>query len=457
MSGPAKIAVLGGGLSGLATAYFLKKRFPDADLRIFEKAARAGGLIETRSEDGCQYELGPRGLRSTGGASALLSFVREINLEGEIVPADSAAKTRYVCLDGKLLKVPSHPLAALTSPVTRGILGGLFRDLRAKAPTGSQEDESIRQFAERHFGPTVTRNLVDPVVSGIWAGDIDRLSARANLPEVVKIEARYGSLIKGLLRKRRSAAPTGKDKKLAASGLFTFQGGMSRLTDRLAERLGSALHLSATVRRIDYRDGRFELVLSDDGRCSADTVISTLPAYALADVLEAADKELSELLKSILYAPLAVVYLAYPLVVNPYRGYGYLVGGRKIREILGVQFNRETFPQLEKAGSSSFTVFIGGAMYRDFEKTGKEDFVRLASRCLRTQLNLEEPPVFTHCRRISRALPQYNMGYPELLTKIKNRCPDHLHISGNIVGGVGIANILRNAEQLSDKLAQAYL
>ena len=450
MSEQKRIAVLGAGISGLATGYFIKKECPGVELRIFEKDNRVGGLIDTVIHDGRIFEMGARGMRPGGKGRSTLEFVREIGLGEQMVLANKEAKVRFLLMDGRLRKVPVTPLTAAFSPVTRGFLTALYRDIRIKPDSPRPEDESIEEFSLRHFGRVITRNLIEPIVAGIWGGDIGKLSAGATLPIMVDMEKKHGSLLKALLKRRRTPVST-QDERTIEAGLYTFKKGMTQLAEQLAGHLDDQLRLSSNIIRIEKREGGYNLIF-EDGVYEADMVISTLPAYILAGLVRESIPELDVLLNEVEYVSMAVVQLAYERRVNPCKGFGYLVAGKEQEDILGVLWNSETFPELNGGSGSTFTVFVGGARHKNFDRYDKSQFISNAVEKLKTHLHIQEDPVFQTCKIIPKAIPQYNLGHLKRINSIRERSPGNFHVSGNFIGGIAVSDIIRNAEDLSKRV-----
>jgi len=450
MSEEKKIAVLGAGISGLATGYFLKKECPGVELRIFEKEDRVGGLIETVMHDGRIFEMGARGMRPGGKGRSTLDFVREIGLGEQMVLANKEAKVRFLLMDGRLRKVPVTPLTAVFSPVTRGIFTAIYKDIRIKPGSPRSEDESIEEFSRRHFGKVITRNLIEPIVAGIWGGDIGKLSAGATLPILVEMEKKHGSMLKALF-KRRHTSVSPQDERTIEAGLYTFKKGMAQLAEQLAGHLGDQLHLSSNIIRIERGKERYNLIF-EDGVYEADTVISTLPAYILAGLVRDSIPGLNVLLNEVEYVSMAVVQLAYARRVNPCKGFGYLVAGKEQEDLLGVLWNSETFPELNGGSGSTFTVFMGGARHKNFDRFDKSQFISHAVEKLKSHLHIQDDPVFQACKIIPKAIPQYNLGHLNRINSIRGRSPRGFHISGNFIGGIAVSDIIRNAEDLSKRV-----
>ncbi|MCH7505134.1 protoporphyrinogen oxidase, partial [PVC group bacterium] len=348
-----RIAILGAGISGLTLGYYLKESQPGCEIEIFEKSARVGGNIRTVKQSGFVFEQGPRGVRPKGKGAEVLELSHDVGLGSEVIFANKEASVRYIYCDRSLHKAPLSLGSVITSPLTRGWMKALWKDVTAKPY--NVPDETLGSFSRRRFGESITQNIIDPLASGVWAGDIERLSFHSVFPALANIESKHGSFIKGWARKHNGKSQKSKIK----SALFSFRHGMQMLPYYLSRRLEKNLRLSTPIEDLTFSDGKFRLY-SQGVSWSFDKVITTLPAYQNATLLTEAHDELIRNLKDIEYAPLAIVSLGFDRKVNPYRGFGYLVPHQEREMILGAVWNDQTFREHSDNNASSMTVMIGG-------------------------------------------------------------------------------------------------
>ena len=308
-----KAAIVGAGISGLATAQALLAREPGAQVTIFEASDRAGGKVET--------EAVPEGYICEWGVNAFLDkSPRTLELCAEIglspLRGDESAKKRYVFSEGELHKLPEKPPQFLKSrllswPGRLRVLGEVF------AGPGDKDDETLAEFGRRHLGREAFEKLIDPMASGVFAGNADRLSLKSCFPRIHEVESQYGSLIRGLIKLQKEARRSGK-KDTPGPGpggmLTSFAGGMSELTDMLARLLGERLRLASPVAGVDYANGRYALHLVGGGSEEFDTVILAAPAHAQAPMLRDLAPVIAEQIQAIPYPALAVVCLGYDRV-----------------------------------------------------------------------------------------------------------------------------------------------
>lgn len=453
------IAIIGAGISGLAVSWGLRAR--GRDVVLLEAGPRLGGNIETRQRDGFIIEAGPNSFLDKEPATHELAAA--LGLEERIRAGDSAAKRRYLYTRGRLRQVPSSPPAFLRSDVLP--LGARLRVVAelfsGRAPEG--QDESIASFGRRHIGATATSVLLDAVQTGIYAGDVEKLSVVSTFPQMVELERAHRSLILGaiaLQKQRRKALPAGEGAPKKLSGeLSTFDGGLGVLVDALGRSLGDAVHLNAKVEGLVPVPGGWRVSVREHGRVAeltAEQVVLTVPAYAAAGLLRPLDERLSALVEGIAYSPMAVVHLGYaPGATPPPDGFGFLVPSGEKRRILGAIHASTVFPFRAAGGRVLYTCMVGGARQGELVKLDEAELAKLAREELRALAGVTAEPIFTEVIRWPRGIPQYNVGHRDRVAAIDAalaRWPG-LHLAGNAYKGIGINDCIRNAKQLAEALA----
>lgn len=451
-----KIAILGAGISGLSTAFYLRKKHPHIQLQIFEKEVHAGGLIQTKTAGGFVFEMAARGIRPSGKGRYFLKLVKELGLIDRLLPANETAKIRYLFHQEKLEKLPYSMLSTIRHRLFPAVLKGLCQDLFTR-PAKLVDQESVYGFISRRFGKTLAEELADPILSGIYAGDIRKLSACEVLPTLTDLENRYQSVIKGLLldTKRPSELPM-QSAELEKFPLLSFRGGMQTFIHALAKAVTPAMHYKHQITQIDP-DGHRLFWLDQQQKAQSgyfDRIISTLPAYVLKDICHPV---LSKILNKLTYAPLVVSHLAYIKKNNPHQGFGYLIPSKARQTILGVLFNDQIFPDLSPLGSSNYTVMMGGAHELGFKNLTTAHFAALACEGLANQFKnpLLLTPDFQIHKHWAQAIPHYQIGHTEIMHQVAQICQDSgLIISGNFVGGIAVNDCIRNGSKLADQLLQ---
>jgi oxygen-dependent protoporphyrinogen oxidase len=453
------VAIIGGGITGLALTHRLRSRGKDAIL--LEAETRLGGNIETMRRDGFITETGPNSFLDKEPATRELAA--SVGVENLIRAADPAAKARYLYTRGQLRAVPASPPAFLKSDILP--LGARLRVMAEIFTRRASEgvDESLAAFGRRHLGATATTVLLDAVQTGIYAGDMEALSVGATFPQLIKLEREHRSLILGAIRTQkaqRKALPagTGGAEKLRGA-LCTFEGGLGTLVEALARALGPAVHAGAKVEGLLPGQDGWRISVRQNGRLAelmASKVVLATPAYVTAGLLRPLDERLSALVEGIAYAPIAVVHLGFEKGSTPTPdGFGFLVPGLEKRRLLGAIHASTVFPFRAEGGRILYTCMVGGARRPELVKLSEEELVKLACEELKELAGVTASPSFTQVIRWTRGIPQYNVGHLERVASIDAalaRLPG-LHLAGNAYKGVGINDCIRNAFSLGDALA----
>lgn len=432
--------VVGAGISGLVCAYALRKAGIDA--QIIESSATPGGVIRSERRDNYLLEFGPQSFNAT---SALLNLCRELHVDDQLLQAPPSAP-RYVLVKNTLRPVPLSPPAfiasSLFSPVTK--LSVLRDILGRSAPT--QSDESIAAFTRRKFSRELLDKLVSPFVSGIYAGDPEKLSLRSAFPQLYEAEKSAGSIIRGLLfsaRKRSASAekPT----------LQSFREGNQTLIQALAASLGSNLRCGVAAQRIRLITASrettidttpFEVTLSSNGQeeiLTTSRLIIATPAREAAALLGGFDMQFESALSPIAYAPVAVVSLGYPKhsIRHSLDGFGFLVPRSSGLRMLGTVWNSSLFANRAPDGHVLLTSFVGGATDPTAVSLSDPEIVSTVHRELASILSISQPPSLSNVHTWPRGIPQYNLGHLQHmkhLAQMQKKYPS-IRLIGNYLRG----------------------
>ena len=455
MKNPTQVAVIGAGISGLACAYRLQQL--GLDVSVFESNSAVGGMIDSVEKDGLLFEAGPQSFQ---GTPALLELIRELGLDAQLQAADARAP-RYVLLHGHLRKIPMSPQALLAStllnPVSRWkIASEPFK--KSQPPT---EEESVAAFVRRKFGHEILEYLVAPFVSGVYAGDPEKLSLKAAFPTLDEWERQYGSVLRGVMKSRPP-----KEKRTGAPPLCSFTHGVATLPRAMAAKLGDALHYEARAVSVDFASqsgvaaaaaAACEIRIAHNGQeqpITADAVVIATPAYAAAHLLETFSPHLAQTLSGIAYAPVAVVACTYyrQQVGDPLEGFGFLVPrGEKVRT-LGTVWNSSLFPGRAREGSVTITSFIGGATDPEIMSLHEENIAAIVSEENARILGITGPPVEIAVWKYPRALPQYNLGHGHVVEAIRDaeRASPGQFFAGNYLEGPAVGKCVENGFQTAE-------
>lgn len=480
---PLPIAIIGGGITGLTAAYRLIAQ--GHSVRLFEASSRLGGNIRSTREGDWLIEAGPNSLQATPAVSA---FLKELGLTP--LAAAPAAKNRYIVRDGRPQAAPGSPPAFLKSSLFSA--GAKFRLLaeflkrprnRQRTANGgagySDEDLSLAAFAEEHFGRELVDYALSPFVSGVYAGDPNKLSARLAFPMLWEAERTHGSLIRAQIASARAKRARGEPA--GPPPIVSFAEGLEDLPRALAARLpaGSiqlntrvtavrSVAVSATATATVTEPAPAASIKSetvwevayassspDEAGVATErfrSVILALPATALSALSINNTRPLSAL-SEIEYPPVSALFLGYrrDQVAHPLDGFGMLVPAIEKRSILGVLFNSTLFPRRAPDGHVALTVMTGGALAPELAKLDDAELLARVRVDLEQLLGVRGEPTLMRRAVWPRAIPQYNLGYGRFLDEISATEAAHsgLFIGGHVRNGISLPNCLTAGEKLA--------
>jgi oxygen-dependent protoporphyrinogen oxidase len=450
-----RVVIVGGGISGLALAYRLEQRAPDAEVIVLEQAARLGGTIGTEQRNGFRIEIGPNGFLDNKPFT--LTLCRELGLGERLVPASEAARrNRYLFLDGRLHLLPHNLLSFLRSDVLSWRTRFLLLAERFRPPRRHGGDESIDAFVRRRVGRELAETLADAFVSGIYAGDPKLLSIQAALPRLAQLEREYGSVLRGMAqtaRQRRELAEPSSGR------MWSFREGLSLLIETLRIRLRFAPLTGVSVRTV-RRLANARWRVQSDGRegWDAEAVVLACPAYEQARMLADEDADLAKAIDGIAYNRIVVVALGYRIADIPRSldGFGYLSPQRQRRDVLGVQWCSSIFPERAPPGLVLLRAMCGGWGRPEMIDWDEGRLLRAVRVELRSAMGIEAAPVFHHIVRWPKAIPQYHLGHLERVAWIEDRLVRHpgLFLTGNAYRGVALNDCVEQAGLLAERIAR---
>ncbi|MGH9458613.1 MAG: protoporphyrinogen oxidase [Thermoanaerobaculia bacterium] len=453
-----RVAVVGGGIAGLTAAFRLQQA--GTDYRLIESAAVAGGKIRTERVGGFTIEAGPDSFLAEKPAARELC--EEIGLGEEIIPTNDARRRTFLVSRGRLRPLPEgfvmlapvDPLALLRSRLVslRGVARMAVEPL---VPVRTDPaDESVGAFIRRRLGGEVLERIVDPLLSGIYAGESDRLSIRSTFPRLAEMERTHGSLVRGLLAAKRKAKPKG-------AVFLSLRGGMDRLATTLAAKLDArSLLLGTRVATIAREETAWRLTLSNGSSVVAERVIFATPAFVTASVVDAVDRELAELLRRIPYVSTASVALAYRRadVRHPLDGFGFVVPRIERRRITACTWVSTKLPERAPADGALLRCFIGRAGEEEHLAGSDDDLQRLAREELRDLMGIDAEPLFARVFRWGKSMPQYLVGHQELLAAIDARLAGlpGVFVTGSAYRGVGLPDCIREAGAVTSRASVSF-
>ena len=441
-----RVAIIGAGISGLATAFYLQRHLPDAELTVFDAAPRPGGALETVVVEGFRFEAAANGFLSN--KPEFLELVDDSRARDILMPSSDLARKRFIYTD-RLLRLPESPGAFLRTPLLSmaqklRVLGEVLVPARRDGP-----DESLRQFGDRRLGRGFTDVFLDAMCAGIYGTTPEKVSVRAAFPLVAALEREHGGLFRGMLAKRRSSGgPGGK--------LMSFRAGVGTFVDHLAARIDAEWRLGEPVRAIT-RSGERYLVVTEHGDTGHDRVVLAAPSYAAAGMLRALDPQLGAMLDQIAYSPIAVVGFGYRNDVHPLDGFGLLTTSASRVPVLGILWDSSIFPDRAPAGARSVRVMIGGQRRPELVDQDRAGLLATAREGLATTLGLDREPDVVYVKRWERGIPSYAPGHVERVDAIMQRAArwPGLYLNNNAYRGVAMTDCARNAQRVARELATA--
>ncbi len=460
MKAKQSVVVIGGGISGLATAWWLHKA--SIDVIVLEREGELGGTMQTVRDRGWLVETGPTSALETTPLFKML--FADLGLTEEVLYPGEVGNNRYILRNGSLHALPMSPPAFLKSQLWT--IPGKLRLLKEPFVGRAREEETIAQFVERRLGKEFLDYAINPFVAGVYAGNPEQLSVRAAFPKLYALEKNYGGLIKGMLRGRRERKNRAEQSKDRAR-MFAFKRGMQTLPLALGNALKKSIVTDVNVQRIVAIQKKgpttFEISGTRKGKKfkrSADAVITAIPASATSKLLAPMDGTLASSLEKIYYPPVVEVFLGFKSsdIRRPLDGFGFLVPANEHRKILGTIWSSSLFSGRAPDGHVALTTFVGGSRQPELTEESDERLVDIVSNELSSIIGVDGRPMYRKLARWKRAIPQYNLGHLEIVRRMEEFETQHpgLFISGNFRGGIAVGDCVINSERTALRV-QEYL
>lgn len=430
------LLVVGAGPAGLAHAFWRRRAEPHLEVLVVERQARAGGWVQTEEIDGYTCELGPQGIRPNDDSEALLAA---LGIEDKIVPASPVAEHRFLARDRRLLPLPNGPRDLLGTDILT-LSGKLSLCMEPFRRRQSLPNESLAGFVERRFGRQAVP-LAEALANGVFGGDAHALEMAAAFPAIKELEAKHGSLLRGMLAGRK--ARRGKPKRPA---LHSFAGGMHTMIQALSDSLGDRLLLDKGAVALAQDSEGWSVTLANGSTIATRELALAVPSRVAAELLDPTCHELAVELGKIPFASIANVYLGYPRadVEKQLAGFGYLIDRRDPSPMLGTVYCSSIFPRCSPQDEFLVRVMAGGVMRPGALDESDDTIVQQADTMLRAYTGLSAPRVFESISRTPRAIPQYTLGHSQRVARIRNRTErlPGLHLLGNSYEAVSVAGQL---------------
>lgn len=461
-----RIAIIGGGISGLSAAFALeenRRAGMPVEYVLFESSPRLGGVLVTDRVEGCLVEAGPDSFLTEKPWAA--DLCKKIGLGDQLIGSNDPERKTYIVVNGKLVVMPDGLMFMVPTKILPTVFSPLF-SLRTKMrmaaewfhpPHKASADETVAEMVERHYGPEMVDRLADPLLSGVYGGEASQLSVRAVLARFAEMEAKHGSLGRAMLSARRRMRVAAKGP---ARPLFTsLKEGMQQMVDALVSRLDAgALRTSSPVQSVLSQDGGWTVSAGYQSD-HFDALIVATPAPAASALLQIADESLSRELGEIRYSSSVTVTLGYDENVRGSLppGFGFLVPRSEGRRMLAATFVHNKFPHRAPDDRAIVRCFLGGARDEQILQSSEEEILRIVRDELKQIVALTAEPLFARVYKWKAAMAQYSVGHLERLQRIealRQKLPA-LALAGNAFTGIGVPDCVRSGAEAAGNVLAA--
>jgi oxygen-dependent protoporphyrinogen oxidase len=451
-----RTVIIGGGISGLSTAYYLSKSGERST--IIESRPRLGGVIQTEQLDGCLMEAGPDSFLSAKPAA--LDLIRDLGLSADVIGSNDNLRVTFVRRNGRLvplpdglmMMVPTKILPLVTTPLLSWNTKIRMGMELLRAPKLRGEDESVADFVREHYGQEAVDYLAEPLLSGIYGGDPRQLSVRAVLPRFVELAQKYGSLTRGVLASRAQAKP----QRPPAPLFRTLKGGLGQMVDAVSAAIKPHTEvIRDRAQAVERTATGFRIRLADDW-LESDRLVIACEAHSAASLLTTVDARSSEILGSVGYSSSMIVALGYDAADFARRpvGFGFLIPKKERRRLVALTWVGTKFSHRVPEGKIVARCFLGGMEDAGVLAEPDDAIIAEVNRELREIAGVTAPPRFTRITRWPRSMAQYPVGHPARITELRSRIAaiPGLHLAGNAYDGIGIPDCIRLGKAAAEKI-----
>ena len=467
-----RINIIGAGIAGLSTAYYLYKLSQEAGqslkITLLEKEQRMGGSILTEEVDGFFMEGGPDCFISEKPWA--LRLCRELGLEGEVIGTNQEFRRTFILWGGRLHEIPEGFMLLAPTSLWPFVASSLF-SFSGKLRMGldlvtprkrSDGEESLAGFVRRRLGREALERIAEPLVAGIHAGDPETMSLKSTFPRFIDLERRYRSLIWGMRQRKKQFANISARYTM----FITLKQGMEEmilaLTNALPPDCCSTGQEIIGIKRIagtKTQKPGYRLVIKGQKRTlEADAVVMATPAFSAAELLQSIDKNIARQLNTIPYCSTATINLAYERsqIKYPLDGYGFVVPRLENRNIMAATFSSVKFPGRAPQGKALLRCFVGGANNEAIASWGDARLLTAVRGDIEEILGIRGEPRLTRIYRWKRSMPQYTLGHEERLTTLEQGLSKHpgLFLTGSAYRGIGISDCVHQAELTAEQVLE---
>ena len=454
-----KVVIIGGGISGLSTAYYLAKG--GAASTILESRPRLGGVIQTEHVEGCTLEAGPDSFLSIKPAA--LELIADLGLASEVIGSNDHLRVTFVRKNGRLVPLPDGLMMMVPTKILPLITTGLLSwdtKLRMglewfRAPKPKPGDESVAEFVEEHYGREAVDYLAEPLLSGIYGGNPSELSVRSVLPRFVELANRYGSLTRGVLAERARAAQ--HRRQAAPPPLFrTLKGGLGQMVDAAVESIQGKAEVRRGRAETVERAGSGFRVRMDGDWLEADTLVVACEAHSGSALLGAVDARASELLGMVPYSSSMTVALGFDAAdfAKPPEGFGFLVPKKERRRLVACTWVGTKFSYRVPEGKIVARCFLGGMEDAGVLALSDDAIIAAVTAELQEIAGITARPRFWRIARWPRSMAQYSVGHAQRVEELEARVAaiPGLHLAGNAYSGIGIPDCIRMGKLAAERI-----
>ncbi len=465
-----KIAIIGGGITGLTAAYELNKSLnllsETFEIKLFEKDSNLGGTFRTEKVDGFLIEGGPDSFELYKPAP--LELARELGIEDQVVDANEEWHTTFLYINGKLQEIPKG-LLGLVPQNLMSLAFCPYLSWKAKfraameffipPVTHSFTDLSIAEFYKKRFGNEVFENMAEALFGSIYACIPETISLKACWPRGIEMEKQYGGLLRGMLKRRRELKKVKNQSKKAASMFKSFKEGMYQLIDVLVKAIPEeiiALNKSVKTIRYDYENKKYLIVFENGETYEADVcIVATAPSYATAEIIRDLDEGIADMLLRIPFVSSATVSLAYKKseFEHPLNGFGFLVPRKEKTRIKAASWSSTKFPGRAPEDGVLIRCFVGNAQEETIVYRSNEEILSAVLADLEKIMGVKAKPLFYRIYRWPNAMPQYTLGHSDRIKFIEERekLYSGLCLVGNTYRGLGIGDCVNEGRRAAQK------
>ncbi|MGY0692840.1 protoporphyrinogen oxidase [Virgibacillus sp. FSP13] len=455
MSDHKQIVIVGGGITGLTAAYYLQKEIEANKLpynvKLVEASHRLGGKIKTYRRDGFTIEQGPDSFLER--KKPAVKLVENLGIRDKLVRNGTGQS--YILIGNKLHKMPSGFSMGIPTQIRPFLLSGMFSwrgKMRASLdytlPKGKEQaDQSLGQFFRHRFGNELLENVIEPLLSGIYAGDIDDMSLMATFPNFYQLEQQYGSLIKGL---RETSPKSSKNKKKKQGMFLSFDGGFETLIEKLQSQLGDIVSLNTAVDHIEKKDHGYHVLLSNGEVCKADAVVMATPHYTVPKMFSQYD--FFKIFNDIPATSVANVALAFDqsAIKKDIDGTGFVVSRNSDFRITACTWTHKKWPTSTPDGKVLLRCYVGRPNDQSVVDLSDEEIVDIVLKDLNKTMNITQEPDFSVISRWKNAMPQYTVGHKERIAEVRDQASEQLpgvFLTGSSYEGIGVPDCIEQGEK----------